>query len=219
MGRPYKWVKGEAGVKRDIEAFKAVREAVGYNFNIMADANDGYEQNFDWAVRMLRECAPYEMYWMEEIFPETTKIYRRLHTVLNQSNVKIPIAEGEDVRDVDQFQSYLEEELFNFIQPDMRTVGFSNILRGAKMAGEHGVSLIPHNWASEIGKLMSILCAVIQKNITFAEDDRYHTLAIDASGYLFRDGQWTAPDRPGWGIRLNDHYDYFQRNNEEAVIS
>ncbi|HRI78298.1 MAG TPA: enolase C-terminal domain-like protein, partial [Cyclobacteriaceae bacterium] len=50
LGRPLKWMPGEAGVQRDIDAFIAVREAVGTNFKLMADPNNGYDKHFDWAV-------------------------------------------------------------------------------------------------------------------------------------------------------------------------
>lgn len=218
VGRPYKWMKGKAGVDRDIDAVAAAREAVGTNFNLMVDANNGYQDHFDWAVRFIEECSPHDMYWMEEIFPESIEKYEKLYSELGRSNTSIRVAEGESVNNVDEFQPFLDAGVYHFIQPDMRTVGFSNILRSAEMADQREVDLVPHNWQSEIGKLMSIHAAMVKENITFAEDDRYHNLALDASDYLFRDGQWVAPDLPGWGFRLNN-YDYFKVNSEEQVIS
>lgn len=218
VGRPYKWLKGEKGVARDIEAVKVAREAVGSNFNLMVDANNGYQKQFDWALRFLRGCAPYEMYWMEEVFPESKGAYNKLYSALSHSNTPVYIAEGENVNKVEEFRPYLEAGLYHYIQPDMRTVGFSNILRAADMADHNGAALVPHNWQSEVGKIMSVHAAMIRKNITFAEDDRYHNLALDASSYLFRDGQWIPPKKPGWGIDLNN-YNYFKSKTEEQVIS
>lgn len=219
VGRPDKWMPGKAGVDRDIEAFTAVREAVGSNFNIMTDANNGYEGKFDWALRFLKECVPQDMYWIEEIFPESVKGYQRLHAALNKDNLNVRIAEGESVPDVEDFKPYLGENIYNIIQPDMRTAGFTNVLRGADMARKHNIALVPHNWQSEMGKIMSIHAAMVRENITFAEDDRYNNYGLDTSKYLFRDGQWIAPDSPGWGIEVNDHYDYFKKKSEELVIS
>lgn len=219
VGRPSKWMEGEAGVKRDIESFIAVREAVGSNFNLMADANNGYEGEFDWAVEFLSECLPHDMYWIEEIFPDSVEQYQRLHSVLNEKNLKVRIAEGESMPNIDKFEPFLDKKIYNVIQPDMRTAGFTNILRASEHAKPHRISVVPHNWQSEIGKLMSIHAAMIDQNITFAEDDRYDNFGVDASQYLFRDGQWIPPDSPGWGIQLTDHYDYFEDKNEELVIS
>jgi len=218
VGRPYKWMEGEAGVERDIEAFMVVREAVGENYNIMADANNGYEDQFEWAVRFLSECLPHDMYWIEEIFPDSVEQYKRLHSELNAKNLKTRIAEGENMPNIEDFEPFLDKNIYNIIQPDMRTAGFTNILRASKLTNTHNIAVVPHNWQSEVGKLMSVHAALIDQNIRFAEDDRYNNFGVDASNYLFRDGQWIPPEDPGWGIQLTDHYEYFKDKNEELVI-
>jgi D-galactarolactone cycloisomerase len=219
VGRPSKWMKGEAGVVRDTEVFIAAREAVGWNFNIMADANNGYEGHFDWAVRFLKDCAPYEMYWIEEIFPETVEEYRRLHRALLEVNANTPVAEGENIHMMEEFTPYLEADIYRYIQPDMRTCGFSKILQAADLAAPHRVKVIPHNWMSQMGKLMSIHAAKIRKNIPLIEDDRFHNFALDASSYQFREGQWTVSERPGWGIDLSGNYDLFAKIATETAIT
>lgn len=219
VGRPYKWMKGEAGVERDIEAVIAAREAVGSNFNLMVDANNGYQGRFDWAMRFLKSTAPHELYWIEEIFPEEMESYNRLLQQMHEAGFSVPIAEGESVSHVSKFQPYLEAGIFDVIQPDMRTVGFSNILRASDLASSHGKALVPHNWQSEVGKLMSVHAAKVKENILFAEDDRWSNHALDTSGYIFRGGQWWAPEAPGWGVKLNENYDRFARASKELVIS
>jgi L-alanine-DL-glutamate epimerase-like enolase superfamily enzyme len=217
-GRPFKWMKGQAGVERDIEVFIAAREAVGANINLMADANNGYDGHLDWAVHFLTACAPYEMYWIEEIFPETVESYRALSRALLEAGAVIPFADGESIQNMDEFRPYLEARLWRYIQPDMRTCGFSNVLRAADMARPHGANLVAHNWMSEFGKLMSMHAAKIRRNIPLVEDDRFHNLAIDASAYAFRDGQWFVPQKPGWGVELSPGYEGFRRAGGETVI-
>lgn len=219
VGRPSQWMKGEAGVTRDIEAVIAAREAVGWNFNVMADANNGYAGHFDWAVRFLKECSPYELYWIEEIFPETVEDYRKLHRTLLELNADTPVAEGENIKRMEEFIPYLEADIYRYIQPDMRTCGLSDILRAADLAAPHRVKVIPHNWMSEMGKLMSIHAAKIRKNIPLVEDDRFHNFALDASSYAFRDGQWFVSERPGWGVDLSPNYERFAKAGNEVVIS
>lgn len=219
VGRPYKWMRGEAGVARDTEAFLAAREAVGSNFNIMADANNGYAGHFDWAVRFLRDCSPYRMYWIEEIFPETVEDYRKLHRTLLELNASTPVAEGENIKAMEEFKPYLDADIYRYIQPDMRTCGFSKILQAADMAVPHGVNVVAHNWMSEMGKVMCTHAAKIRRNIPFVEDDRFHNFALDASSYAFRDGQWFVPERPGWGVDLSHNYERFTKLGEEIVIA
>jgi L-alanine-DL-glutamate epimerase-like enolase superfamily enzyme len=218
LGRPFKWIPGEAGVERDIEAFLAAREAVGANFNLMADANNGYEGHPDWALRLLRACAPHDMYWIEEIFGESVDGYRSLRRAMFDAGCSVRIADGENLNRVDDLTPYLQAGVLDVAQPDMRTAGFSNILRAADTAAKNGAMLVPHNWQSEMGKIMSIHAARLRLNIPFVEDDRYHTHAFDASDYLFRDGRWHAPETPGWGVRLVD-WERFAGEDRELEIA
>lgn len=226
VGRPYKWMEGEAGVERDIQAFIAAREAVGANFNLMADANNGYQGHYDWAVRFLEAVDPYDAYWIEEIFPESIDDYRRLRETMAEKGIVVRIADGENavwgsraiIEGVDGFDPWLEERLIDVIQPDMRTVGFSNTLHQADSAVRHGASLVPHNWQSEMGKIMSMHAAKVKPAVRFAEDDRWSNYALDTSAYVFRDGQWFVPDLPGWGVNLTELYERFADEGDERVI-
>ena len=219
VGRPWKWIPGEAGVIRDIEVVIAAREAVGFNMNLMADANNGYQGHFDWAVRFLRETSPSRLNWIEEIFPETLEDYSKLHQALQQINADTPVADGESVRDMDAFTPFMKAGLYRYIQPDMRTCGFSKILYAADLAAPCSVNVTPHNWMSEMGKLAILHASKLRTNIPVAEDDRYHDFALDASAYEFRNGQWFIPEKPGWGVDLAPDYDLFAKLGQEIVIS
>jgi len=219
IGRPWKWLPGEPGVVRDIEAVIAAREAIGFNMTLMADANNGYQGKFDWAVRLLKECSPYRLNWIEEIFPETLDDYGRLHRALQEINADTSVADGESVRDMEAFVPFMRAGLYRYIQPDMRTCGFSKILRAADLAAPYRVHVAPHNWMSEMGKLACLHAAKLRRNIPVVEDDRYHNFALDSSAYGFRDGQWLVPDKPGWGVELSPDYEFFARAGEEIVIT
>ncbi len=220
LGRPSKWLKGEAGVNRDIDVFIALREAVGWNFNIMTDANNGYDGQFDWAVKLMKACAPYDMYWMEELFPEDKSLYLKLRETLLRDGFFIPIAEGENLRRHEQITSLLQDGVYNFVQPDMRTWGMSNILRMANEARKFAhVKLIPHNWQSQMGLIMSLHAAKISTNINFVEDDRFHNHALSLTKYQFKGGQWFIPDEPGWGVKLVPDYKQFVVDGSEIVVS
>ncbi len=219
VGRPGKWMEGPTGVQRDIDVVAAVRRAVGANFNLMVDANNGYRGNFDGAVQFLEACEPYELYWIEEIFPEELGAYERLLGIMHERGITVRIAEGENVQDFELFRPFLEAGIYGVVQPDMRTMGLTNILRGADLAASYGAALVPHNWQSEMGKIMSIHAAKIHPVITFAEDDRFRNFALDASDYLFRGGRWHAPEKPGWGVDLVDGFERLVRDAESIIIS
>ena len=219
VGRPWKWMPGEAGVVRDIEVVTAVREAIGFNMNLMADANNGYQGHLDWAVRFLKECSPYRLNWIEEIFPETLEDYANLHRALQEINADTSVADGESVRDMDAYTPFMKAGLYRYIQPDMRTCGFSKILYAADLAAPYRVNVTPHNWMSEMGKLAILHASKLRVNIPVAEDDRYHDFALDSSAYEFRNGQWFIPEKPGWGVELAPDYELFARMGQEIVIT
>ena len=220
VGRPDKWMPGEAGVERDIEAFIALRESVGTNFSIMTDANNGYRNKIEWALKFLKACAPYNMHFIEELIPDDTEQYRKLIEALHAESLHIPIADGENIWGEDLmevFEDYCESGVYSYIQPDIPTCGFSNILRIARMAEKYPhVKLIPHVWQSQMGLLMSAHVAKIQSNIPLVEDSRYNENVMLAPGYKFDQGQWFVPEEPGWGAYLTPGYEAFIKG--EPVI-
>jgi len=219
LGRPFKWLPGEAGLNRDIEAIITLREAVGNNFIIMADANNGYKDHFDWAVKLMKESAKQNIYFMEEIFPDDTSQYRKMRQILLEENIFMPIAEGEDKRDLTVFDQYCKDGVYNYIQPDMATCGMSNILYTAEKAENFPhVKLIPHVWQNQLGLVISMHASKIRKNIPFVEDSRFFEHALSTTAYAFNEGQWFIPDKPGWGIELVTDYQRFIVG-EEHVIS
>jgi L-rhamnonate dehydratase len=219
IGRPWKWMPGEVGVVRDIDVIIATREAVGFNMNFMADANNGYQGKMEWAVRLLKESSLYRLNWIEEIFPETLEDYSQLHRMLQDINADTSVADGESVHDMDLYTPFMKAGEYRYIQPDTRTCGFSKILYAADLAYPYRVNVAPHNWASEMGKIACLHAVKIRKNIPVAEDDRYHNFVLDSSAYVFREGQWFIPDKPGWGVELLPEYDFFAQAGKEVVIS
>jgi L-alanine-DL-glutamate epimerase-like enolase superfamily enzyme len=218
LGRADKWLPGEAGVQRDIDAFIALREAVGSNFNLMADPNNGYAKNFDWAVRLLKACAPYNMYFIEEIFPDNASMYRKLQNALLEDNFFIPIADGENINDLSLFDQYMKDGIYNYLQPDMHTCGYSNLLALARKAQAFPhIKVIPHVWQSQLGLIMSLHVSRIQGNIVYVEDSRYFEHVVMQDGYLFQEGQWFIPDKPGWGVSLSPDYQQFIVDKEIVV--
>jgi len=122
--------------------------------------------------------SPYELSWIEEIFPETLEDYRTLHHQLQELNADTPVADGESVRNMDDFTPFLSAGLYRYIQPDMRTCGFSKVLYAADLAAPWGVNVVPPNWMSEMGKIACLHASRIRQNIPLIEDDRYHDFPL-----------------------------------------
>lgn len=138
---------GYAGVKPRVNAgngdeavLRAVRDAIGADARLMADANE--KGNFDTASRLLAQAAEYGLSFVEEPLPSSDILgYRRLAAQKNRA----PIAIGEHLQGLDRFAIYLEDGVAAVIQPDLAMAGgLTPCLEVARMAALKGVTVAPH---------------------------------------------------------------------------
>jgi L-alanine-DL-glutamate epimerase-like enolase superfamily enzyme len=227
VGRLNKWMGTNEGLRRDVEAVAAARSAVGPNFNIMADANNGYQGKLRMGLQFLKSTDAHELYWIEELIPEKQSTYSSLRQTMFSEGLNVHTADGEtaiwgddaSIKAAEDVEGWVRANHFDFVQPDLRTVGFSHTIRMADVASRYNAGLVPHNWQSELGKAMGVHLAKLRTNIPFVEDDRWSNFALDTSKYQFRNGRWFAPEAPGWGVCVNDHYDRFAKSEEEWSIT
>jgi len=205
LGRGWKWMDREEGLRRDIEVIRAARKAAGPQLKIMTDANNGYQDNRERAWRLLAETADANVYWIEEPFPENVEQYAQLREKMRRAGLKTMIADGENLQLASSFEPYLKpKRLMDVLQLDIRTSGFLENLRAAQMGEAAGAVCIPHNWGSQIGGLMGLQLSKAARNVVAAEDDRSTCDAIVAEGYEFHNGFYTVSEKPGLSIKVDE---------------
>ncbi len=220
VGRGWKWMPPAAGLERDIEVLRSARQAVGPNIKILADANDGYRNDFEGGWRLMRETKDVNLYWMEELFPEDPGRYAELRRRMAEQGIRTYIADGENMREPAPFEPYLKpQRFFDIVQMDIRVGGFLANRELARRAGAVGAFSVPHNWASEIGKYMSLHLAKAVKEVTAAEDDRSTCDVIKAEGYEFRNGAYTVSNSPGLALSVHPEIYRDKYAASETVIS
>ncbi|MEO0471309.1 MAG: mandelate racemase/muconate lactonizing enzyme family protein [Bacteroidota bacterium] len=133
------------GVELDIEHVRRVREAIGPGIRLMVDANHAYHLRE--AVQLARAIEPYDIAWFEEpISPEYYGQYAELRT-----KTSIPIAGGECEYLRFGFQTLLQAESVDIIQPDIcASGGLTEAKKIATLATVYGVELVPHTWGTGI---------------------------------------------------------------------
>jgi L-alanine-DL-glutamate epimerase-like enolase superfamily enzyme len=220
LGRGWKWMDKEEGLRRDIEVVRAVRKAVGPQMKLMTDANNGYQKDPERAWRLLAETADANLYMIEEIFPEDVQQYTDLRAKMHQAGMKTLIADGENASNIALFKPYLEpRRLMDILQMDIRTGGLLDNLTLARMGEAAGAVSIPHNWGSQVGGLMGLHLAKAVPNVIAAEDDRSTCDLIVAEGYEFRNGTYSVPERPGLSIRVNEDVYKLKCKSGETLIT
>jgi L-rhamnonate dehydratase len=130
---------GAAGMQRNLDLVRTVREAVGDDIDVMADAYMGW--TLDYAKRMLPLLEPFHLRWLEEpVIPDDIHGYAEL-----KSYGRVPIAGGEHEFTLYGFRELLEARAVDYLQFDTNRVGgITQARKIAALAEAHSVPVIPH---------------------------------------------------------------------------
>ena len=132
-------VDGAAGMQRNLDLVRTVRETVGSDIDVMADAYMGW--TLDYAKRMLPLLEPFQLRWLEEpVIPDDIQGYAEL-----KSYGRIPIAGGEHEFTLYGFRDLLQARAVDYIQFDTNRVGgITQARKIAALAEAYSVPVIPH---------------------------------------------------------------------------
>ena len=221
--KAYKFRPG-IGPKGDLEAVKAIRDAVGDDFKIMVDAHTwwgalGSDRGFSYSpatVRLLaKEFAKHNVYFLEEPFsPDDLVLFKDLKT----SVPGLLLSAGERESTLSGYRKLIDEGDVDIVQPDVGDFGFTVCKEVAMIAKEKGKMLINHAWGT---RLASIQTAQFSATLTEEESPwceyPIYTTAQVKSMYPFplaeevlteplevKDSYIRIPDKPGLGVEVNE---------------
>jgi L-rhamnonate dehydratase len=132
---------GQAGMRRNLDLIRAVREAIGPDIELAADAHMGWDATY--AIRMIRriEDAGHELAWVEEpVMPDDIAGYAAIAAA-----VDTPIAGGEHEFTRHGFRDLIEQRAVDIVQLDVnRAGGITESLKIWALAAAHNLPVIPH---------------------------------------------------------------------------
>jgi|TARA_B100002003_G_scaffold242637_1_gene265904 galactonate dehydratase len=182
----------------------AIREAVGPDIEVMIDCHGRFDAPT--AIRLAKALEPYNIWWFEEPVPvESTHALRQV-----RENVGVPICVGERLHTRWEFVPILENELADFIMPDVTwTGGISEIKKIATMAEAYYVPISPHDASGPVNVLAGAHAMASVPNHYRVETSRAKLNAYDE--YIdhsldIRGDKIYLSDRPGLGIELDRDY-------------
>lgn len=201
----YPLTEGKAGMKKNIEMVKVVREAVGDDLDIMLEAYMGF--NFTYAKQFLQALEPYNLRWAEELLlPDEIHNFAKL-----KQYTDIPLAGGEHEYTRFGFYDLLKVGALDIFQFDTNRVGgFTEAQKICTMALMHGVEVIPHGGQMHnLHVIMSSFAAPMaeyfpQTEIEVGNEMFWYIFdgeAIAENGHLQLDD-----NKPGVGLTLKDEY-------------
>tara|TARA_B100001964_G_scaffold215833_1_gene254513 strand:+ start:16018 stop:17193 length:1176 start_codon:yes stop_codon:yes gene_type:complete len=187
-----------------VERIAAMREAVGPDIEIMVDCHGRFD--VPTAIRLGRVLEPYNLFWLEEPVPvESTHALKQV-----RENISAPISVGERLHTRWEFVPILENELADFVMPDVTwTGGITEIKKIATMAEAYYVPISPHDASGPINVLAGAHAMASVPNHYRVETHKAKLNAYDEFidyPLDIRGDKIYLSDRPGLGIELNKEY-------------
>jgi D-galactarolactone cycloisomerase len=195
--RAVKLKTGAEGVAADVERVGVVRSAIGEAPELMLDMNAPYD--LPGCIEFARRVEPHRIFWLEE----------PLHWYLQSADfarlaaaTPIPLAHGE--RELTRFtvRDFIVEGGIRYVQFDAtRAAGFTEALRIAALAEQHGVLVAPHSAPEIHGHLVLALprCAFGVESHGGPDNDPL-AYGLFREHPELRDGHLHFGDKPGFGL-------------------
>lgn len=199
IGRGHRWMDQAAGLARDIEVTRAVREAYP-SARILVDANDGYTPAQ--TVAYLRAVADCNLFWIEEPFREQEDGLIRVREHLLETGSGVLVADGELEPDEHQVLELAGRGLIDVLLMDVVSFGLTPWRRVMPLLAELGVAASPHAWGHPLKTAYAAQLAAGLGNVPVVEGVPGTTAGVDAAPFTVSDGVITVPETPGFGLRL-----------------
>jgi L-rhamnonate dehydratase len=191
---------GRRGRRANIDLVRTVREVVGDDADLMADAYMGWD--LDYARAMIRLLEPFDLRWLEEpLVPDDLAGYAALTRAS-----PIPIAHGEHEFTVAGFAEIVERGAARVLQFDTNRVGgITQAVKVCALAEAFGLSVVPH-----AGQAHNYHVVASQPACTIAEYFPPYAIEVgnELPHWLFEgeplaeDGHVRLSGEPGLGIAV-----------------
>jgi len=195
LARGFRAIKVKVGRDRladDVERVGLVRETVDPDVVLMADANMRWR--VDQAIRACRALARFNLVWIEEpTVPDDVEGHARI-----ARQGALPIATGENMHTVYEFERMIRDGGITFPQPDLSNMGgITAWLKIAHMAQASHLRVTSHG----VHDLHVHLLAAVP-NASYLEVHGFGLERFQRDPLVFVEGEAIAPDRPGHGVEL-----------------
>ncbi len=200
---------GAAGMRKNVELVRTLRETLGEDDDIMLDCWQSMEPTY--VIDLAARIAEYRPAWLEECcMPDRIDSYRAI-----KDKIRIPLSGAEHEYTRWGMKRFIDARAIDILQPDIYWVGgLSETLKIAAYATVHDLITIPHGHSTPAGIHFSVTQSPIhtpyQEYLVKWNAIYQHFLANPVVPVR---GQIHAPDLPGLGMDLD-----MAKVEEEAEI-
>jgi L-alanine-DL-glutamate epimerase-like enolase superfamily enzyme len=209
-------IKVGGGIEADRDRVRAVREAVGPDFNIRIDANAGYDA--DTSIKLARMVAPLKLQLFEQPVPADD--IAGMARVRREANaVGVPIMADESVLDHASLIRIIKADAADIVKVKvMKQGGFITTRRMIATAEAAGIRcVVGHGFGLGINTMAEVMLAATSQNVIdglecvgpLKTSDDIVTHKMDLTS-----GSIALPGGPGLGVALDEaklrlyRYDY-----------
>lgn len=201
IGRGKNWMQRDEGMKRDVDIIRAIRREYP-NARILVDAND--TMDVPTAIEFMEQVKDCGIYWIEEPFVENYDDCMRLKEYLAKESPQTLLADGEFEYDTDHVISLAKRGAIDVLLMDPIGFGFTEWRRVINECKGTHIKCSPHAWGVKAKvNATAHLCAAFPDIVPTVEGvPEDYIECMDETGYEFKNGILTIPEKPGFGMEL-----------------
>lgn len=190
-------------VASDIRRCEVMREEIGDERSLMADANQVWDvgQAIDW----VNQLSSFRLRWIEE---PTSPDDVLGHAAIRRGIVPVGVATGEHCANRVMFKQLLSAGAIDYCQVDAcRLGGLNEVLAVLLMAAKHDVPVCPHAGGIGLCEYVQHISLIDYVAVSASLEDR----TTEYAGHLhehfldpvvIREGRYMPPERPGYSAEM-----------------
>ncbi|MFO7698785.1 MAG: galactonate dehydratase [Anaerolineae bacterium] len=200
---------------RDVPYFETHAQKMHAAIDTVGRYREALGDDVDLCIEIHRRMAPAEaivlargieqfhpLFYEDPILPDNLDAM-----ALIAERIHIPIATGERLHTIQEFEMLLERGAVQYVRPDVCLAGgLSHSKKIAALAEAHNVGVVPHNPLSPVSTAACIQLAACIPNFALQEyplgEDEPPKSEIVKSTVALENGFLIIPDSPGLGIEL-----------------
>ena len=183
-----------------IDRIRTIRAAIGGDIDLMVDCHSRFNPGI--LIQVAKELEDLHLFWIEDAVP-----LDNLDAFAYASrSIGIPIATGERLRTLTDFDRLLRGAEVDYILPDVKHVGgLSGLKKIGTLAAARNVMVTPHNPSGPVATAASVQCMASVPNfaiLEYAWGEVEWRASLVSPPEKIVNGFIEVPDRPGLGITL-----------------
>ena len=196
-------VKVGVDVASDVRRCAVMREEIGGERELMADANQAWD--VPQAIAWLRHLAPFRLRWIEE---PTSPDDVLGHAAIRRAVAPVGVATGEHCANKVVFKQLLQAGAIDYCQVDAcRLGGLNEVLAVLLLAAKFNVPVCPHAGGLGLCEYVQHLSIIDYLCVSASLDDRSTEFADHLHEHFvhpvrLRAGRYLLPEAPGYSAEM-----------------